>query len=106
MKDKKKANWKFTHLTEKRFPFIMRMKKGLYAFLAWFRAFRQTFFFQILFDRHGTVNLPEHEVEALARCFLPDILAFFATDDGKASFEKWKAEKENRKPKQTIGETT
>lgn len=71
--------------------------KKLSAFIIWLRSFRQTRFFRILMDRHGTVNLPDHEVEMLARCFLPDILAFFASEDGKASFEKWKAEKETRK---------
>ena len=104
MKGKKKANLKFTHLTEDRFLFIMGVKK-LSVFFVWLRSFRQTRFFRILMDRHGAVNLPDHEVEMLARCFLPDILAFFASEDGKASFEKWKADKEKRKPKQTIGET-
>lgn len=33
-------------------------------------------------------NIPKHELEALARCFLPDIQAFFESEEGK----KWKAE--------------
>ncbi len=51
------------------------------------------FIYKILLDTHGTINLPDHEIEALARCFLPDILAFFESEEGKAEFEAWKAEK-------------
>lgn len=37
-------------------------------------------------------NIPIHELEALARCFLPDIQAFFKSEEGKKEYEKWKAE--------------
>ncbi len=35
-------------------------------------------------------NIPKHELEALARCFLPDIQAFFETEEGKKEYEAWK----------------
>lgn len=35
-------------------------------------------------------GLPRHELEALARCLLPDILAFFESDEGRREFEEWK----------------
>ena len=38
-------------------------------------------------------ELPEHEIEALAKCFLPDILEYFNSEEGKKEFEEWK---ENR----------
>ncbi|GHU79702.1 hypothetical protein FACS1894191_3120 [Clostridia bacterium] len=39
---------------------------------------------------YGT-GIPKHEVEALARCLLPEIQKFFETEDGKREFEEWKA---------------
>ena len=40
---------------------------------------------------HGT-RIPRHEIEALARCFLPDIQAFFESEEGKREYEEWKRE--------------
>lgn len=37
-------------------------------------------------------NIPKHELEALARCFLPDIQAFFESEEGRKEYEEWKAE--------------
>lgn len=35
-------------------------------------------------------GLPEHEIEALAKCFLPDILDYFNSEEGQKEFEEWK----------------
>ncbi len=45
-------------------------------------------------DRKASTNIPDHEIEALARCFLPDIIAYFESEEGKAEFAAWKAEQE------------
>ena len=48
------------------------------------------------YNDYGT-RIPKHEVEALARCLLPKIQAFFDSEEGKREFEEWKrqqAEKE------------
>lgn len=37
-------------------------------------------------------KIPKHELETLARCFLPDIQAFFECEEGKSEFEKWRVE--------------
>ena len=37
-------------------------------------------------------GIPKHEIEILARHFLPQIRAFFATEEGRKEFEEWKAE--------------
>ena len=58
-----------------------------------FKRLRYDFKYKILLDKSGQIKLPAHEIEALARTFLPDILAFFESEEGKAEFEKWKAEK-------------
>jgi len=37
-------------------------------------------------------HIPENEIEALAKCFLPDILDFFESKEGRQEFEQWKRE--------------
>jgi len=39
-----------------------------------------------------TTKVPDYQIEALARCLLPEIQKFFESDEGKQEFEKWKAE--------------
>ena len=45
-------------------------------------------------------NLPYHEVEALARVLLPEIQAFFESEEGQREYAEWKArhqaEQENK----------
>ena len=40
--------------------------------------------------------LPDHEIEAIARCILPDILAFFESEEGQKEFAAWKAQQEKK----------
>ena len=40
---------------------------------------------------YGT-GIPKHEIEALARCLLPEIQKFFESEEGKQEFEEWKAQ--------------
>jgi len=35
-------------------------------------------------------NIPRHEIEAVARCLLPEIQKFFESEEGKREFEEWK----------------
>ena len=35
-------------------------------------------------------SIPQHEVESIARCLLPEIYRFFESEEGKIEFEKWK----------------
>ena len=39
------------------------------------------------------INIPQHEIEALARCLLPEIQKFFQSPEGKKEFEEWKAQR-------------
>ncbi len=34
-------------------------------------------------------NIPKHELEKLASCFLPSIIAFFETEEGQREYEEW-----------------
>ena len=35
-------------------------------------------------------NIPKYEIEALARAFLPAVLNYYRTEEGKKEFERWK----------------
>lgn len=35
-------------------------------------------------------KIPRHELEALARCLLPDIRAFYKSEEGQREFAEWK----------------
>ena len=48
---------------------------------------------------YGT-GIPPHEVEALARILLPEIQAFFESEEGQREYAEWKAQhqaQENKK---------
>lgn len=48
---------------------------------------------------YGT-GIPLHEVEALARVLLPEIQAFFESEEGQKEFREWKIQQESDKEKQ------
>ena len=35
-------------------------------------------------------NIPQYKIEAIARCILPDILAYYDSEEGQREFEEWK----------------
>ena len=53
---------------------------------------------EALKDKTGGIGgeVPKEKVDAIAEMILPDIIAFFQTEEGKAVFEKWKKEQEDR----------
>ena len=48
---------------------------------------------------YGT-GIPRHEIEALARCLLPEIQKYFESEEGKEEFSQWKREQENKQKKE------
>ena len=42
-------------------------------------------------------GVPKHELEAIVRTFLPDIIAFFQSEEGRREFEEWEQEQERSK---------
>jgi hypothetical protein len=42
-------------------------------------------------------GIPQHEIEALARCLLPDIQRFFDSEEGQKEFAEWKAKQAEKK---------
>lgn len=59
---------------------------------------------EILTDKRGELGIPKDKVEAIAEMILPDIVAFFQTEEGKKVFEEWKKEQEEKQKKEG-GET-
>ena len=53
---------------------------------------------EALKDKTGGIGgeVPKKKVDAIAEMILPDIIAFFQTEEGKAVFEKWKKEQEDK----------
>ena len=46
--------------------------------------------------------IPQHQIEAIARCLLPDILAFYESKEGQREFAEWQAQQLKEKvPKET-----
>ena len=39
-------------------------------------------------------NLPDYEIEKIARCIMPDILALFESEEGQKEFAEWRAQQE------------
>jgi hypothetical protein len=44
-------------------------------------------------------DLPDHEIEAIARCIYPDILELFESEEGQKEFAEWKAKKAQEEKK-------
>ena len=42
-------------------------------------------------------NIPQHQIEAIAHCIFPDILAFYESEEGQREFAAWKARRENER---------
>ena len=54
----------------------------------------------IYWDIRGEKHMPEipaHLRMEMARCLLPDIIAFCESEKGKAEIAQWKAEQESKK---------
>ena len=51
---------------------------------------------ELLKDTHGACQIPDDLIKEIARCLVPDIIAFFETEEAKREFEAWKAEQEKK----------
>ena len=55
----------------------------------------------------NNTNIPQHKIEAIARCIMPDILALFESEEGQREFAELKRERDagqtdmTAKPKQS-----
>lgn len=39
-------------------------------------------------------DIPQYQIEAVARCIMPDILAFYESEEGQREFAEWKQRQE------------
>lgn len=39
-------------------------------------------------------GIPQHEIEYIAQCILPDIIALYESEEGQREFQEWKAQRE------------
>ena len=51
----------------------------------------------IFTDTRGECTIPDDVIRRLAKALLPNILAFFESEEGKKEFEEWKQQKEQEK---------
>ena len=42
-------------------------------------------------------KIPDYKIEAIARCLLPDILAYYESEEGQREFAEWKKQRELEK---------
>lgn len=73
-----------------------------------FKEFWRLLFYRLFYDKRAEaggrdIKIPDHELEALARAILPDIIKFFESEKGKSEFEKWRKEQESIKEQSKVG---
>jgi len=49
-------------------------------------------------------GIPQHEIEYIAQCILPDIIAFYESEEGQREFQEWKAQREAERTEGKKGE--
>ena len=59
---------------------------------------------ELLKNKHGECDIPDDLIKEIARCLVPDIIAFFETEEAKREFEEWKAEQELKLAEKTKNE--
>lgn len=59
---------------------------------------------ELLKDNHGECDIPDDLIKEIARCLVPDIIAFFETEEAKREFEEWKLEQEKKLAEKTKNE--
>ena len=52
----------------------------------------------LLRDKSASAKIPKRILDELARCFLPDIIAYYETVDGRKEYEAWKLAQTQQTP--------
>ena len=65
---------------------------------AWMRI--QFIFLDIKGEKHHS-KIPDYVIQEMARCLLPDLIAFYESEEGKAAFNQWKAEQDAKKKEES-----
>ena len=56
---------------------------------------------KILCDKNASAKLPEHVFDELARCLVPDILAFYESPESYEEYENRKVDQTQQMPQET-----
>ena len=48
----------------------------------------------------NNISIPQREIEIIARCIFPDILAFYESEEGQREFAEWKAQQAEKPDKE------
>jgi len=48
--------------------------------------------------KNQTIEIPQYEIDSLARCLLPQIQKYFESEEGKREFEEWKRQQDEKNP--------
>ena len=51
-------------------------------------------------------GIPQHIIESIARCILPDIIAYYETEEGQREFHEWKTKRDAEQTEGKKGENT
>ena len=51
----------------------------------------------------NNTDIPQYKIEAIARCLMPDILAFYESEEGQREFAEWKERREAEKQEDNRG---
>ena len=47
-------------------------------------------------NKSNVIQILQHEIDALTRCLLPELISFYESEDGQREFEQWKKDLENK----------
>ncbi len=65
------------------------------------RKLRQNTFSEVQLEQRKKLTnnsgIPQHEIENIARILLPDILAYYESEEGQREFAEWKAARDGAK---------
>ena len=53
----------------------------------------------------NNTSIPQREIEIIARCIFPDILAFYESEEGQREFAEWKAQQAEKPDKEIAAQT-
>lgn len=48
----------------------------------------------------NNTSIPQREIEIIARCIFPNILAFYESEEGQREFAEWKAQQAEKPDKE------
>lgn len=54
----------------------------------------------------NNTTIPQREIEVIARCIFPDILAFYESEEGQQEFAEWKAQQAEKSDEKAVTQVT